>query len=169
MKKNYLLKVMALLMTLLLMCMPMKTFAAEEEEKIQTEYSQARSNPYYLKRKITFISIFQKLKLLQDMEVEVIDFRSITMMLRHHMVIVQVLPLLWIQVYDAISQSMFMALTSGIRNMIYMSKETRHTIYMDREYSEHQILYGQQLEEHFMLLMMKVRDILNWLTRTIIK
>ena len=45
MKKNYLLKVMALLMTLLLMCMPMKTFAAEEEEKSETEYSQARSNP----------------------------------------------------------------------------------------------------------------------------
>ena len=68
MKKNYLLKVMALLMTLLLMCMPMKTFAAEEEEKSETEYSQARSNPdlkileiliiFYLKRKITFISIF---------------------------------------------------------------------------------------------------------------
>ena len=31
-------------MTLLLMCMPMKTFAAEEEEKSETEYSQARSN-----------------------------------------------------------------------------------------------------------------------------
>ena len=45
MKKNYLLKVMALLMTLLLMCMPMKTFAAEEEEKSETEYSQTRSNP----------------------------------------------------------------------------------------------------------------------------
>lgn len=167
MKKNYLLKVMALLMTLLLMCMPMKTFAAEEEEKVR----QSTVRPevililkilgvliiFCLKRKITFISTFQKLKLLQDMEVEVIDFRSIIMMLTHHMVIVQVLQLLWIQVYDAISWLMFMVQTNGIRNIIYMSKETRHTIYMVREYSEHPILYGQRREEIFMLLMMRAR------------
>ena len=68
MKKNYLLKVMALLMTLLLMCMPMKTFAAEEEEKVR----QSTVRPevililkilgvliiFCLKRKITFISTF---------------------------------------------------------------------------------------------------------------
>ena len=177
MKKNYLLKVMALLMTLLLMCMPMKTFAAEEEEKSETEYSQTRSNPDF-ENFGGFDYILPQTennfhKYILEIETPT-GYGSGSYRLQEHYYdvdasYVQVLRLLWIQVYDAISWLMFMVQTNGIRNIIYMSKETRHTIYMVREYSEHPILYGQRREEIFMLLMMRARDILNWLARSIIK